>query len=139
MSLTIHFVNKTDYEPDVALGEIALDDFVERFEAPRTFWDTDRYESQWRQGIAQLLDGASKSCLITSILEPGYEHFGTWWVFYRDGPRVLVQNHLLLLNVIASDFDPDQPYASIRDRISLSADGEPISGWYLNFDDINRP
>jgi hypothetical protein len=139
MSLRIHFVKKkTDYEPDVALGEIVLDDFVERFETPLTFWDADRYESQWRQGIDRLLAGAQKSCLITSMLEPKYEHFGTWWVLYRDGQRVVVQNQLLLLDVIGSDFDPDQPYAFIRDRISLSADGEPISEWLLNFNDISR-
>jgi len=138
MSLTIRFVNKTEYEPDVALGEIALDDFVERFEAFLGFWDAARYESQWRRGIDRLLDGAPKSCLITSMSEPGYEHFGTWWVLYRDGQRVVVQNQLLLLDVIGSDFDPNEPYASIRDRVSLSADGEPISEWSLNFDDICR-
>jgi hypothetical protein len=138
MSLTIHFVKKLDYEPDVALGEIALDDFVEHFESPLTFWDVDRYENQWREGIERLLGGAPKSCLITSMLEPKYEHFGTWWVLYRDGQRVVVQNQLLLLDVFGSDFDPDQPYDCIRDRISLSADGEPISEWFLNFDEISR-
>ena len=138
MSLTIHFINKTNYGADVALGEVALDDFVERFEASLIFWDTDRYESQWRQGIDRLLDGAPKSCLITSILEPKYEHFGTWWVLYRDGQQVLVQNQLLLLDVFGSGFDPDQPYASIRDRVSLCAEGERISEWSINFDDIGR-
>ena len=138
MSLTIHFINKTNYGADVAVGEVALDDFVERFEASLIFWDTDRYESQWRQGIDRLLDGAPKSCLITSILEPKYEHFRTWWVLYRDGQQVLVQNQLLLLDVFGSGFDPDQPYASIRDRVSLSAEGERISEWSINFDDIGR-
>jgi len=138
MSLTIHFINKTNYGADVAVGEVALDDFVERFEASLIFWDTDRYESQWRQGIDRLLDGAPKSCLITSILEPKYEHFGTWWVLYRDGQQVLVQNQLLLLDVFGSGFDPDQPYASIRDRVSLCAEGERISEWSINFDDIGR-
>lgn len=73
------------------------------------------------------------------MLEPRYEHFGQWWVLYRDGHRVVVQNQLLLLHVIGSDFDPDQPYRFIRDRKSQSAEGRPISEWFINFEDISQP
>jgi len=109
MSLRIRFINKTDYEPNLALGEIALTDFLENFEISLAFWGADRYEKQWRQGIDRLLEGASKWCLITSMLDPKCEHFGVWWKLYREGEHVMVQNQLLLADVLGRTFDPDEP------------------------------
>lgn len=137
MSLTIRFINKTDYEPSLALGEITLNDFVENFETSLTFWGADRYEKQWRQGIDRLLEGASKSCLITSMLDPQCEHFGVWWKLYREGEQVVVQNQLLLADVLGRTFAPDEPYQFIPDRQSFSADGDaPVSEWVVAFDTI---
>ena len=137
MSLRIRFIKKVDYEPALALGEITLDDFVETFEAPLTFWSADRYESQWREGVDRLLKGALRSCLITSMLGSGSEPFGVWWKLYREGDYVVVQNQLLLAEVLGGDFDPDEPYRFIRDRQSCSADdGAPISEWVIGFDTI---
>jgi hypothetical protein len=136
MSLRIRFINKTNYEAGLALGEIALDDFVENFETPLTYWDADRYEKQWRQGLDRLLAGASRSCLITSMLSPNYEVFGVWWKLYREGPQIVVQNQLLLSDVLAREFDPEDPYKSIPDRVSLSEDGTPVSEWLFAFNQI---
>lgn len=38
MSLRIRFINKTDYEPGLARGEITLNDFVEEFESSLALW-----------------------------------------------------------------------------------------------------
>jgi hypothetical protein len=138
MSLRIHFINRMDYEPALALGEITLDDFVETSETPLTFWSADRYERQWREGIDRLLKGALRSCLITSMLDSRSEPFGVWWKFYREGDHVVVQNQLLLSEVLGGDFDPDRPYPSIPDRLQFSAEGAPVSEWVLEFSQI-RP
>lgn len=138
MPLTIRFINKTDYEPGVALGEITLDDFVESFESWLTFWNVDQYENQWREGIHRLLEGAPKSCLITSIAEPKYEHFGAWWKLYRDGEYVVVQNQLLLSMVLGNNFNSGNPYEFIPDRSSFSEDGVAVSEWCIKFNSI-RP
>jgi hypothetical protein len=136
MSLRIRFINRIDYEPALALGEITLDDFVETFETPLTFWSADRYENQWREGIDRLLKEASRSCLITSMLDPKTEVFGVWWKLYRDGDQVVVQNQMLLSDVFGKNFDADEPYRSIPDRLSVNADGEPVAEWFLKFDKI---
>jgi hypothetical protein len=136
MALKIHFINKLDYEPALALGEIKLDDFVETFETPLTFWSATRYEKQWREGIDRFLKGAPKSCLITSMLDPKSEAFGVWWILYRDGRNVAVQNHLLLSSILGRNFSPDDPYRSIPDRLTSSDDGERVSEWFLEFDSL---
>jgi hypothetical protein len=136
MSLRIRFVNKINYEPGLAFGEIVLDDFVENFEASLALWSADRYERQWREGVDRLLSGASRSCLITSVWDTRSEAFGFWWVLYREGDRVAVHNQLLLHEVLGKNFNPDDPYESIPDRVSVSADGEQISEWFLAFDEI---
>jgi hypothetical protein len=136
MSLRIRFINRMDYEPDLALGEITLDDFVEKFETPLTFWNADRYERQWRDGIARLLNGALRSCLITSMLDSRSEVFGAWWKLYREGDHVVVQNQLLLSELFGGDFDPDEPYRYIPERQKSSAEGIPISEWLLEFSSI---
>lgn len=136
MSLKIRFTNKMDYEPDLALGEITLDDFVETFETPLTFWKADRYERQWREGIDRLLKGALRSCLITSMLDPRSEVFGVWWKLYREGDHVVVQNQLLLTEVLGGDLDPDEPYRSIPERLPFNAEGALVSEWLLEFSEI---
>jgi hypothetical protein len=138
MSLRIRFISKTDYEPTLALGEIALDDFVETFEIPLAFWSVDRYENQWREGIDRLLNGAVKSCLITSMLDSRSEVFGVWWTLYREGNHVVVHNGLLLSDVHGKNFNPDEPYEAIPDRRSFSDDGTPVSEWFVDFHKI-RP
>lgn len=138
MALTIRFIKKTDYEPALALGEIALDDLVESFETWLTFWDTDQYENQWREGIHRLLEGAPRSCLITSISDPNCEWFGVWWKLYREGEYVVVQNQLLLSKVPGCNFNSKNPYEFIPDRSSFSEDGVPVSEWRIKFNDI-RP
>ena len=84
------------------------------------------------------LEACERHATVMRPRERSTSGFGTWRVLYREGQRVVVQKQLLLLDVIGSSFDPDQPYACIRDRVSLSADGEPISEWSINFDDISR-
>jgi hypothetical protein len=136
MSLRIRFTNRTDYEPDLALGEITLDDFVETFETSLTFWSADRYERQWQDGIDRLLKGALRSCLITSMLDSRSEVFGVWWKLYREGDHIVVQNQLLPAEVFGGDFDPDEPYRSIPARLPPNAEGAPVSEWFLEFSKI---
>lgn len=138
MSLRIRFTNKTDYGPAIAFGEITLNDFAETFETPLTFWSAERYERQWREGVERLRLGLSRSCLITSLIEPGPELFGMWWKLYHEGDQILVQNQMLLASEFGN-FNPDNPYASIPEHVSVNADGEPVSEWVVRFDAIKVP
>jgi len=140
MSLKIRFINKTDYEPGLARGEITLHEFVEEFESSLALWNAERYERQWQEGIERLRHGAASSCLITSVWasprDSDCDVFGVWWKLYRVGERVVVQNQLLLSSVFGREFDPDDPYRSIPERRSVNAEGVQVSEWTVEFDSI---
>jgi hypothetical protein len=87
----------------------------------------------------RLLKGALRSCLITSISDPESDAdvFGTWWTLYREGNDVVVHNQILLTEVFGNSFNPDDTYAHIADRTSVSEDGAAISEWFLQFDSIS--
>jgi CdiI N-terminal domain len=83
---------------------------------PFWFWKVPDYEQQWAQGMQRLLNGASKSCLITSLTEPTADAdcaFGCWWKLYRNSDKVLVQQQLLLEDFLGKEFDVSGPYRSI--------------------------
>jgi hypothetical protein len=79
----LHEVHVDPDEPNVAIGQIALGTFVEEFEMALTTWNRERYEQQWREGIQRILNGASKSCLITSFWGDKDAFGGEWWRMYR--------------------------------------------------------
>lgn len=54
----------------LAKGLIVIDEFRESFEASLTYWSVHDYEVHWGEAIKRLLDGRSRSCLITSLYNP---------------------------------------------------------------------
>jgi hypothetical protein len=135
-------LNKTDSGPGWARGRIAIDDFVEEFESPVWFWKTADYERQWTHGIQRILDGAPKSCLITSLIEPirtADYVFGSWWKLYLDGVHVIVQQQLLIGDVVGSVFDVADPYSAVPDYRPATAEGEPLSSWTTRLSELRLP
>jgi hypothetical protein len=136
MPLEIRFLKCPKAQHDILIGEIRLNDFVERLEVPVVFWSADQYEQQWEDGVNRLLSGALKSCLITAMYDPKAANFIVWWPMYRAGDVVILQNQILFLDRLALPFDPLDPYRSIGDRITASEEGEAISEWILSFDEL---
>ena len=128
--------------PGWARGHITIDDFVEDFEAPLWFWKTVDYERQWAFGIQRILDGAAKSCLITSLIEPvktGDYVFGSWWMLYRDGVNVILQQQLLIGDVVGDRFDVANPYDAVPDYRAKTEEGDLLSSWTTSLHELKLP
>jgi hypothetical protein len=141
MSILIRFLCEVHDEPEiaVAMGQIVLGDFVEEFEMILGTWNRERYERQWAEGIQRLLDGASKSCLISSFWGDKSKFGGEWWRMYRVKDEVVIQNQLIRPDIFDrhfENFDPDNPYASIPERRSTNNDGQSISEWFVPFTQV---
>lgn len=137
MSISIRFLIKLENEPDLAIGQITLGNFVEEFEMSLTVWNRERYEQQWKEGIQRILNGAPKSCLIASLWGDKGTWGFSWWPLYRIGDQVVAQSALIWdLNMLDKDFDPDDPYQFIREHISMNEDGQSLSEWSVPFDQV---
>jgi len=134
MAIRIRFVDGQLTEDGSAIGEIRLNDFTERFEAPLGFWNVKDYERQWALGLRLVSEGSSKSCLITAMYDPAVANFIVWWPIYRERDHVVVQNQVLFMKRLKAKFDAEDPYRSIDDRVSVTEDGEPVSEWIVDAD-----
>lgn len=127
-----------EHESDekVSWGEITIGPFRERFLSPLSYWSAADYERHWRQAAARIVQSPAPSCLITSMRDPAMANFIFWWVMYRAGDTVLVQNQILFLDNLSPPFDPDDPFSSISERRTVSEDGEEISEWSIPIKDV---
>lgn len=135
----LHELSEEPGEPDLALGEITLGSFIEQFEMNLSTWSVERYQRQWYEGIQKILDGASKSCLMTSFWREDDAFGGEWWPMYRVQDYVIVQDQFIRPDIFSQkfdNFDPDDPYPSIPDRESVNEDGQKISEWSVPFNQI---
>jgi len=113
-------------------GTIQIGDFKENFEIDLSFWSLDQYVDHWKQSLARLIEGETKSCLLTSLSDPAEANFFYWWPMYREGNKIFVQNGVLFLDEAKDSFTPENPYQSIPERETISEDGELISEWEIS-------
>jgi hypothetical protein len=130
----ITFVSDTaEQQPDgwaELPGRTELGSWVEQFLAPLDRWQRFDYERQWIEAAQRLLGPAARAGFFTSA-------FHLWWVMWREGEEVIVQEHLLTPEQLATITDwRVTPYQLIEDRCSVSEDGTPISEWFFNVVDI---
>jgi hypothetical protein len=118
-----------------AYGEIRIGSFRERFESDLSFWSTSDYERQWRTGASRILQ-TDRAALITSMGDPSSANFIRWWPMYRQGEMVIFHEHLLFLEELTTPFDPEMTEKFVRDRETLTEDGQPISEWTTSLDTI---
>ena len=129
MPISIRFLTTTDIDLDQAVGELTIDGFTESFDVPLHYWSRDDYERQWNEGLKRIDSGASRSCLITSMSDPAHANFIVWWIIYREGRQLFLQNQLLFLERLVGEFDESNPYQFIQDRVTTDPDGGRISEW----------
>jgi hypothetical protein len=120
-----------------AVGRIVIGDFVETFRIPLGFWSESDYRRSWRQAFDALKgDPNSRSCLLVSMTDPESTNFLTCWPMYRDGDSVYIQNAIIFLDELESDFDIREPWASISPRCAIDEDGNKISEWVVSMDSV---
>jgi hypothetical protein len=137
----IKFVEANDgiyCDPNLAMGEILLGTFSERFEIVLEFWSKSDYERQWIDGVRRILKGSPKSSLITSLTNPATANFIAWWPIYREDSVCIFQNQFLFMDQLIDPFDIVNPYQSLDDRSQVSEDGNLISEWVVQLDDMGQ-
>ncbi len=113
----------------MAIGKILIGEFYENFHASLSYWDSDKYEFQWKQALTRIIEGASTTALITSMYDPQLANFIFWWVLYRDGEDIYIQNHVLFMDDIDGSFEEGCVYDYIPQREIVNEDGDRISEW----------
>lgn len=117
-------------------GELRIDCFNEHFNAPISYWDRNKYLSQWKQGLNLILDGHSKSAFIATMYDPKTADFIFWWVMYRVGSNVYLQNHILFMDGLNEPFDENHFSKFVPERETVTEDGDAISEWKVSVEDI---
>jgi hypothetical protein len=122
--------DRLDSDGDVvALGFLTIGQFHESFHASLSYWDRERYLLQWREALERLIEGEDRSALVTSMYDPGAAGYIFWWPLYAVGDSIHVQNHVLFLNDLVEPFDEAELYRFVRERETVSEDGQAISEW----------
>ncbi|SRR5579872_2699841 len=136
--LTEESVAETDSGVQAVYGKIRIGDFSETFTASMARWSTSQYELHWIAALQRILDGAGRSVLITSYVDPFPEGFLFCWPLYRGGETIHVQNRLLFFDQLLAPFDPNHPWDSIHARRTTNDEGQRISEWTTDVDSIRE-
>ncbi len=138
MSFAIEFISNEEIinEEPACYGKIIANDFYERFISPLTYWTQQDYKNQWRQALARFLQQKKSTCLITCIRDPKFSSLVEWWVLYCEEEGVYLQNELIFFKDLETPFNIQNPYVHIRDRVTVSDEGDPISEWKLAWKDV---
>ena len=123
---------------DLLLGTIEGPDFKEDFWSPLGYWQKNQYESQWRSGVINTLNG-KPSALIASIRDPKYANFINLWLLYPFGEDIALQNQMLALESLQEPFDEQKINSYIRPYLSHNEEGDTLSEWRIPtifFDDF---
>ncbi len=142
MGFSIGFVNKSDERPfdDLAVkaarGVLLLGDTTEGFLANLGEWDRATYQAHWRRSLRLLLDGFSKTALITTYSSPSIASHLEWWALYRTGDLVHIQNQLVLYDNLDRAFSVESANSFLKDRETEDEDGAEISEWAIPFRDV---
>ena len=136
----IYLTHKKVDEPDVkaVYGRICVGEYFETFTASLVFWSHEQYKKQWRTALRKIVDGESRSALITSFAEPKEGEFLFWWPLYREGEIVYVQNQILLFENLSVPFVIERPWDSVQERQIMNAEGRKVSEWAITVQDIKE-
>lgn len=144
MPFSIRFINEPllypfdDPKTPGALGVLVMGEAKERFCSSLHQWNKQQYESQWRQAIHMLLNESSKAALIVEYVGPDFSSHLEWWAMYREGETVYLQDQLLFYSQLRETFSLDAPFASLRDRETISEGGRQISEWSVSLSEIKQ-
>lgn len=122
----------------VLLGKLSIDSFTEEFHSSISYWDRDKYLSQWKEGLNNIVYGNSKSAIITTMYDPITANFIFCWVMYLVGNDVFIQNHVLFMEDLKEPFDERKFAMYVPDRETVNEDGDAISEWRVSVEDIRE-
>jgi len=120
-------------------GRIYINDFDELLEIPLSYWEVSDYKAHWKESINRIVNkDETKSALITEMYDPDTANFIVWWLLYREGDNIFIQNQVLFLNQIEGKFDKKNIYTSVPKREIKTDENEDISEWCIQLEDIKE-
>jgi hypothetical protein len=119
-------------------GRIQIGDYTETFMTCLVSWDRNLYRRHWILALRRLLEGGTKSALITSYVEPALADYLIWWPLYRAGTTVYVQNQMLFYNQLLKPFSSENPWESVPERRTLNDEGSRISEWTTDVSSVQE-
>lgn len=129
---------KTNLTEDINYGRITIDDFEELFELPTDYWNFGDYISHWVKELTDVVEGKTKTALLTTMFYPDQANFFITWPIYRDGDTVYVQNRIIFLEEIEGDFEIEKLSEYVGDRMTIDEDGKKISEWKTDIASIKE-
>lgn len=137
-SITLQNHPPPEVEPEakVTLGTIQIGAFEERFSASLEYWNKNDYQKHWKTALNRIVNGTEVSCLITSMADPRKADFIFWWPMYRTGEKVHFQNQILFFEQLSAPFNENDPFASIKERETVTEEGHQISEWSVPISDL---
>lgn len=118
---SIRLLPATERGPDgQRLGEIRVGSFVERFAVYPFAGPVDSVAGRWSEELRSLLTGISAVGLPTAS--------NMTWVLYRSGPKIIVQQ-MLMLSGVGPQLLQDGKVANIPPHTEVNEDGNRISQW----------
>ena len=109
---------------------------------PLIGWTIKDYEKQWAEGIERIKH-ENQSCLIATMQDIKDQPFISWWILYKEGNKIFVQNQILLSQLYKEvvgnkPFNEKTCYQFISPRRTITEDGEKISEWFIDFNCENE-
>jgi hypothetical protein len=136
-------INPLIYDEDgfkYCLGTIFIGgDFSETIALALNYWTIDDYKRQWETGLHRIKDHDT-SCLVASVQNPKTTPpYINWWLMYKVGNKVLIQNHLLVDDMYRERvgnklFTPKTCYDFILPRVTISPEGDTYSEWEIDLE-----
>ncbi len=125
----------TSYGMPCCIGEIQIGKFKEAFEMPLEYWTIADYQKQWKAGIERIKT-YNQSYLVAELQDPNQAPRAVLWVFYKEGDKIYIQNHMLFrkrfINLLKKrPFTAETCYEFISPRETMSGE-DPISEWVID-------
>jgi CdiI N-terminal domain len=139
MALIMHIIDnkvKRRHKMPTMEGEIIIGDFQETFLISLEYWGIEDYKRQWAEGLDRIKIH-EQSCLVSSVQDPTKAPWLNWWVLYKEGAKIFIQNQLFVnelykVTIGKSAFTPETCYKYISPRITHTDEGEEISEWSIS-------
>ena len=125
-----------DTRVPAAPGLLIIGKTMEGLLANLAKWNKKTYESHWKGELQSLLNGNAKATLLTSFADRKDSSNIEIWPLYLDGEWARVQNQLLSYDNLPPDFSPSAISQFLPDRMTVTAQGNPISEWTVPLREI---
>lgn len=122
------------------VASIKINDFYETLHIPVDWWDINEYKQQWKEAVENLRKHG-KSCLIVAIHNPKIDLYLNWWVLYKEGNTVYIQNQMFIDHTYKeflgnTIITRENCYNFISERSITNEYGDKISEWSVTWPEL---